>query len=385
MRKRLAVALAAFACAAFGAPAAAGADTIGPIGFDDYSVGNINGQNGWQKTGPYDVEIENVADFAAASGYGFGTKALRLSNSTTSGSFGDQTFSPALLKDAGEAAASDGGGLSNGVHQSHFEVEFNIGTALAAPQPGLAVTMSPDRGDGARMSFLRFEQGVDGIHVVFFDVDNPGPVGTVSSFEPHDVATITRGEQHAIRLEMEFVDGPGNDVVEVFVDGALVHTGTSWEDYHRFDPEAAGNGNKVPTVDSALFRLSGTAAPATTGQGFLIDGFRLASSTPTAATPTPASDTAGQVGGKKKCKKAKKGADAAKKKKCRRRRSNEPSQQRVARAGSPIGGPALCSGAILGSPRPPGRGFFTSGCSFGTARRRLSEAEETWPQTCESV
>ena len=320
MRKRLAVALAAFACAAVGAPAGAGADTIGPIGFDDYSVGNIHGQNGWQKTGPYDVEIENVADFAAASGYGFGTKALRLSNSTTSGSFGDQTFSPSLLNDAGEAGASDGGGLSNGAHQSHFEVEFNIGTTQATPQPGLAVTMSPDRGDGARMSFLRFEQGVDGIHVVFFDVENPGPVGTVSSFEPHDVATITRGEQHAIRLEMEFVDGPGNDVVEVFVDGALEFTGTSWEDYHRFDPEAAGGGNLVPTVDSALFRISGTAAPATAGQGFLVDGFRLNSATPTAPPPS-GGDTGGQAKKKnKKCKKKKKGAGAAKKKKCKKKK-----------------------------------------------------------------
>ena len=33
-----------------------------------YSAGNINGQNGWSKTGSYDVEVANVADFAAASG-----------------------------------------------------------------------------------------------------------------------------------------------------------------------------------------------------------------------------------------------------------------------------------------------------------------------------
>ena len=170
------------------------------------------------------------------------------------------------------------------------------------------------------MSFLRFEQGVDGIHVVFFDVDNPGPVGTVSSFEPHDVATITRGEQHAIRLEMEFVDGPGNDVVEVFVDGALEFTGTSWEDYHRFDPEATGGGNLVPTVDSALFRISGTAAPANAGQGFLVDGFRLNSATPTAPPPS-GGDTGGQAKKKnKKCKKKKKGAGAAKKKKCKKKK-----------------------------------------------------------------
>ena len=73
------------------------ADKVGPITFEPsqgYAVGNINGQQGWLKTGGYDVAVASVATFPAASGYGFGTQALRLSNSVTSGSFGDQTFSP---------------------------------------------------------------------------------------------------------------------------------------------------------------------------------------------------------------------------------------------------------------------------------------------------
>ena len=37
---------------------------------------------------------------------------------------------------------------------------------------------------------------------------------------------------------MDFVDGPSNDVVRVYIDGVLVHTGTSWENYYRYDPEA---------------------------------------------------------------------------------------------------------------------------------------------------
>jgi hypothetical protein len=51
---------------------------------------------GWSKTGAYDVEVENVADYANASGFGFGTQALRISNAVTSGAFGDQAFAPAL-------------------------------------------------------------------------------------------------------------------------------------------------------------------------------------------------------------------------------------------------------------------------------------------------
>ena len=67
---------------------------------------------------------------------------------------------------------------------------------------------------------------------------------------------------------MQFIDGPGNDIVNVYLDGVLVHTGTTWEDYYR---DFAG-GIPFP-VDSIMFREAGTAVPATLGKGFLIDNF----------------------------------------------------------------------------------------------------------------
>ena len=82
-------------------------------------------------------------------------------------------------------------------------------------------------------------------------------------------------------MTIDFNDGPGNDVVQVFIDGTLVATGGTWEDYYRFDPEQAGGGNLVPTVDKVLFRESGTADSGNAGQGFLIDNIGLTSS------PTP--------------------------------------------------------------------------------------------------
>ena len=87
--------------------AAAQADTVGPITFEPptYVPGTINGQNGWLKTGAYDVAVTSVSAFPAASGYGFGTQALRVSDAVTSGSFGDQTFSPGHLSPAGESLA----------------------------------------------------------------------------------------------------------------------------------------------------------------------------------------------------------------------------------------------------------------------------------------
>src|SRR5689334_13220050 len=89
---------------AIGALAAgpAHADSIGPITFEPpaYSVGNINGQNGWSMTGSYDVAVVNIASFPAAAGYGFGSQALRSSDAVTSGSFGDQTFTPGAVKES---------------------------------------------------------------------------------------------------------------------------------------------------------------------------------------------------------------------------------------------------------------------------------------------
>jgi hypothetical protein len=282
-------------------PSAAAADSLGLITFEQsqgYFVGNIHGQpigftlpNGkWSKTGGYDVQVALVSTFPDAAGYGFGSQALRISDAVTSGSFGDQTFSPGLGDEAGESGA-DNAGLSGGLRQPHFAASFLIGTTQATQQCAtcptpLKMSVSPDRGDGARMSFLRFEDHVDGVHVFFADVVNRGPVGTVSDFRTVDIATISRDRSHLIQFSMELKDGAANDTVKIYIDGKLVKTGTSWEDYYRYDPEQTPQGNKVPTVDKLLFRLSGNSQhvppydpnPSDIGQGFLIDRVTLESS-----------------------------------------------------------------------------------------------------------
>jgi hypothetical protein len=247
----------------------ASADTVGPITFEPptYHVGDINGQNGWTKTGPYDVAVAKLSDFPAASGYGFGTQALRLSDAFTSRSFGDQTFSPGLMHPAGEPPALP-----------HLEARFKIGTTQATLQPGLHMSASPDDGQGSRVSYLRFEDQADGVHVFFDDVTDPGPFPTVATFNETDIATLNRTHAHSIRFSIDFKPGPHNDVVKIYLDGKLKITGTTWEDYYRYDPEQVGNHNEVPTVKKMLFRESGAPDPANLGKGFLVDGVSLASS-----------------------------------------------------------------------------------------------------------
>ena len=246
----------------------AGADTVSPIDFESpaYSPGTINGQQGWQKTGPYDANVVDLSSYPAAAGYGFGSQALQISDATTSGSFGDQTFSPGLADPAGEEA------------KRHFAATFKIGTATAAQQLGLHLSVSPDSGEGSRMSYLRFEDQSDGVHVFFDDVTDPGPLGTVADFNETDIATIKRGQAHLVLLSIDFKPGPHNDKVKVWIDGRLEANGTTWEDYYRYDPEQAGNGNQVPNVNTVLFRESGTPTPLNLGQGFLVDDLTYGSS-----------------------------------------------------------------------------------------------------------
>ncbi len=224
-----------------------------------YSTGNINGQDGWSMTGPYDVEVvdDPVVD---------GLQSLRISNAVTSGAFGDQTFAPELTSGAGETGVGT---------ENRFEAEFELSSTQLAEQPGLSVSVSPDDGNGSRMSFLRFSDEAGGIRVTFFDVTNPGPLGTGSTFVPADLGLLDRNASHTIKFVMNFVDGPANDVVEIYINGSLVHTGTSWEDYYRYDPEQNGNGNQLFAVDTLIFMARGTAAPGTSGGGYIFDNVSL--------------------------------------------------------------------------------------------------------------
>jgi hypothetical protein len=284
--------IAALGAALFGVlcfTGAAGADTVGTITFEppSYSTGSINGQNGWQMTGPYDVAVANVSGFPDASGYNFGTQALRISDATTTGSFGDQAFSPGVASPASES----------GPH--FFDASFSIGTTSAQEQPGLHLSVSPDSGDGSRMSYLRFEDQGDGVHVYFDDATDPGPLGTGASFNETQIAVLSRTAAHTVRFFMDLRPGPANDIVRIYIDGSLVHEGTSWEDYYRYDPEQAGNGNVVPSVDKLLFREAGTANISDQGGGFLLDNVSLASQVcaPTGLVRDGIDLTAAQIGG----------------------------------------------------------------------------------------
>jgi hypothetical protein len=273
-----------------------------------YHPGSIQDQpgvtpppNGWGGSFPPGVINPAIDQQVVANWPGrppsFGFQSWRISNGYASGSFADMPFSPSLTNEAGETDAQN---LiySGGIRQNHFDVQYSFTSADPDnPVEGDSyVSSSPDRGDGARMSYVRLEDHPAGIEVWFSDYRDNAPYGQYGTpvsaqkgcsleddFTDIKVATVSRGRAHSVRLAIDFVDGPRNDVVKVYVDGSLRYVGTTWEDYFRWCPESGGGtGNpandRSRTVDSMLYRVGGVPHPQNIGRGFLIDNLFYSSS-----------------------------------------------------------------------------------------------------------
>jgi hypothetical protein len=252
--------------------------------FDGFAVGSPDGQAGWQADGSAGLGCALYDHAIVDNTYGilsFGEKSLRMSNAVTSGCFGDQTFSASLADEAGEASAVNDG-FSGGTRQRHFEAEWDFASTVpGAEQLGLSVVASPDRGDGARMSWLQMADTASGLEVNFYDYRDEHAVGD-GFYLTNVVSGLDRTAVHTVKVSIDFLDGARNDVARVWVDGVLRHVDTSWEDYFRVEEL-----NPTRTVDSILFRTGGTAVPATLGDGFLIDNLTITSG------PTVTADSTG--------------------------------------------------------------------------------------------
>ena len=157
-----------------------------------FHPGSVNGQSGvggfpWKSApigaipacvptptnGQYDQAV--VANTVAPPGEppGFGSQSLRMSNACASGEFFYQTYSPQELQQVGEARPN-----------KVFLAEFSFMSTTPAYQPGLFLSVSPDSGEGSRMSWVGLEDTPDGIRVSVNDtpdvdgkfVAHPGPL-----------------------------------------------------------------------------------------------------------------------------------------------------------------------------------------------------------------
>ena len=278
--------------------------------FETFAAGAIDGQFDWKSLGgvgavppanPLDthcavydhVIADNAATGALYRYAGFGRRSLRISNATTSGCYSDQTFSSRAANPVGQLGATSRSknglvdyALPGGTLRNRFDAEWTFtSTVPNAEQVGLQVVASPARGDDHRMSWVQMADLPDGLAVVFAERSSVTAPGTFALTTV--VRRLDRRVPHTIRLTIDFRDGPGNDVVRVYVDDELKHTGTSWENYYAYDANGMANfAGNTPAVNRLMFRtgsdshrgIPGDPAPLTLGRGFVIDHVRVTTS-----------------------------------------------------------------------------------------------------------
>ena len=130
--------------AALGTPLA-GADTTGRIMFEPstYTMGDINAQNGWLKTGAYDVAVANVAAFPAAAGYNFALAPAQDAKCPDGGGGG------ALVVEQ-VAKQADGRGLSVGAgHPNHRQLRGGLAIGRARRDSSGSAPIVHDKGGQA--------------------------------------------------------------------------------------------------------------------------------------------------------------------------------------------------------------------------------------------
>ena len=257
---------AAFASFAWLACGVAAADTVATA-FEapTFHTGSVAGQDGWRSAVPgnvpalplgYDQQVETNVGAPAA----FGLQSLRLSNRFTepSGEYFYQTYSKPVAAPAGEAQAN-----------TEFTAEFSfISKTPSAEQPGLNVSVSPDSGEGSRMSYVGLKDTPAGIRVTVFDTPEVN-----GDFVAYDAGTLDRAVPHTIRFWIKLNPGVDNDLVRIYIDGRdLGQCFTTWENYYRTAPEQAPppNANTPATIDSLQFRSSVPGFDGVDG-GYLFD------------------------------------------------------------------------------------------------------------------
>jgi uncharacterized repeat protein (TIGR01451 family) len=195
----------------------------------------------------------------------FGLQSLRLSNRYTepTGEFFFQTYSKPVTAPAGETQAN-----------TEYTAEFSfISKTPGSLQPGLNVSVSPDSGEGSRMSYVGLRDTSDGIRVTVFDTPEVD-----GEFVPYDAGTLDRAVPHTIKFWIKVNPGVDNDLVRIYVDGRdLGQCFTTWENYYRTASEQAPppNRNTPATINSLQFRSSAPTFDGVDG-GYLFDNVMVA-------------------------------------------------------------------------------------------------------------
>jgi uncharacterized repeat protein (TIGR01451 family) len=230
----------------------------------------VKGQDGWKSAVPGDIpslpegyDQQVVVNSGAPAA--FGGQSLRLSNgynqepgtpeNPNPAEFHYQTYSKPTVDAAGESQAN-----------TEYIAQFSfISTQPTVQQPGLFVSVSPDDGEGGRMSYVSLEDVPTGIDVVFYDTTADG------DFVPYDLGILPRDVPHTIKFWMKLNPGANNDLVRIYVDDRDVgQCFTTWEGFYRSVSQ------DVPISDTLQFRSTGDQVDQSLlGWGYLFDNVTI--------------------------------------------------------------------------------------------------------------
>ena len=286
----LGLCVALVALVAISPPALSAVKQLSNTDFRGFTTGtSVDGQGGWGigfGSPSVTVDEEVTVD-------GEGNNVFRLSNEVISGSLGNMPFAPrpaGIPTYPGDTSTNPvlgqpgmfAGESSTTAQYRRFSASLDFRSATGAPQANLEVTVSADNGAGGRMSYANFTDSGTGINLVTFDVDAAG-----NFVGPQTIATgLSYTAWHNLAFEVDFYDGPSNDVVNIYLNGVLVHTGTSWEDYYRAnDPGSYPLGVPVQTL---VFTTGAVAVPGNRGGGYYFDNIvtKVVSGPPMTYVPT---------------------------------------------------------------------------------------------------
>ena len=154
---------------------------------------------------PKDSTTKRLCRHVAAPGEppGSASQSLRMSNACGSGEFFYQTYSP---QESYRSARSG-------------SIRCSSPSSRLCPrrptyQPGLFLSVSPDSGEGSRMSWVGLEDTSAGIQVSA--ADTPEVDG---KFADYALPLLDRTSPHTIRFWIKVNPGADNDLVRIAIDG----------------------------------------------------------------------------------------------------------------------------------------------------------------------
>ena len=228
--------------------------------FENFDLGEIsNGENGWTNEGPgsRDQEVVEVG----------GNRMFRMSSDPASNDFGGP-YAPELSVSAGEPGTTADG--------SHHTVSFDLKPVSGSPDGSRLEVDFGVAGSNDRNNFMVIENTGDGLRIAVNDpnVDGSWANDSFTAFTGNIelVSGLDPNAWHNIELRITYIDGPDNDVIEVFVDGVKVGETSTFENYRDAlggDHETNAEASQTNTI---LFRAGAGGQPQD-GEGGQNQGF----------------------------------------------------------------------------------------------------------------